>query len=517
VRELGPGTQRVNELVWSPDGTTLYAHESNYPRTEHGWFEYDPITGGRQPSRLMGSIHESMGASAGAIGGAGSFRNLSFGEGVAAFSASTGRGAGLFRVDLDTRNTRQVDSAPRFDATVWHPDGTLACVRGESRDLVLDCGGSGRLIADGVYDRVVIDRAGRIVFARPDESGTLDLWESDNGAEPRRLTRFGRDAYAPYLIGDGELLFRVQDYRISLATIDAAGGEMQTVTTFQSETPSWDRDGTRLAFTYGTWRRKMDDAHYPDIDQHVGIVELGGTLPAEAPHQVVRSSYSEDQGMHWSPDGRWIVLHSHADSTDDLWLQPADGSLPAWPITEGGHETGWPRWSEDGRTIIYPTEMDDGTGRRRGRLLSLDIDPITGEVVRPAEPVPLMDYDGSVSFAEFASDGEHVYFESNDGIGQRSIRRVNLRGGTPEVIHRFESEQWFSAIAVSPDGQWLAYVAPGADGKFQLHRVPAVGGEAEQITIDATDKTHPTWSPAGDRIAFSVFNYESSFWRLRRR
>ncbi len=517
VRELGPGTQRVNELVWSLDSRTLYAHESNYPRTEHGWFEYDPITGDRAEAAAIKRMFGGVEASAGVAGiSSGQFRNLSFGPASAAATLTANGASRLLRFDLETGRARQIASSSRFHATAWHPDGTVACVRGEARELELDCGGSRNLVAANVYDRVVIDSSGRVVFARTDESGTLDLWESANGAEPHRLTRFARDAYAPYLVAGDEIVFRVQDYRISLATIPATGGEVQTVTTFQSETPSWDRTGDRLAFTFGTWRRKADDAHYPDIDQHIGIVEVGGELPASEPHHIVRSSYSEDQGMHWSPDGRWIVLHSHANATDDLWLQPADGSLPAWPITRGGHETGWPRWSDDGRTIIYPTEMDDGSGRVRGHVLSLEIDSETGEVVRPAEPIPLTDYDGSVNFAEFAPDGENIYFESHDGIGKRSLRRVSIAGGSPQVVHRYESEQWYSALAVSPDGRWLVYVAPGAHGKFQLYRVPAVGGEPEQLTVDDTDKTHPTWSPAGDRIAFSVFNYESSFWQLTR-
>jgi Tol biopolymer transport system component len=517
VVELGPGTQRVNELVWAPDSQLLYTHESNYARTHSEWYEYDPATGARRESRLLDPVIAALPDGPGASS-SGDLRALSFASGgavAAAVLAGTG-GQTLYRVDLGEGIATGQMRASRIWATAWHPDGTIGCVHGQDRMLSLDCGGALVDLAPDIYGPIAFDPEGVAIAARPDDTGTLDLWEMRRDQEPRRLTRFARDAYAPTVLANGEVVFRVQEYRIFLATVAAAGGSAAAVTAFQSETPSWDWTGTRLAFTYGSWRRIIDDAHYPDISQHVGIVELDRDLPAAAPHHTVRSSYSEDQGMHWSPNGRWIVLHSHADGTDDLWLQPADGSAAAHPITGGGYETGWPRWSADGATIIYPTEVDDGAGGRRGALMTLGIDPETGAVTVPATALPMTAYGGSVTFAEFAPSGDAIYFESNDGIGERSIRRVQRRGGQPELVHAFKSRQWFSGIGVSPDGAWIAFIAPGPDGYFQVFRVSTVGGSVEQLTSDPTDKTQPTWSPGGDQVAFSTFTYQSHFWRLRR-
>lgn len=50
---------------------------------------------------------------------------------------------------------------------------------------------------------------------------------------------------------------------------------------------------------------------------------------------------------------------------------------------------------------------------------------------------------------------------------------------------------------------------------MQLFKVPSEGGEAVQVTFDASDKTHPSWSPRGDDIAFTVFRYRSHcFWLI---
>ena len=62
-----------------------------------------------------------------------------------------------------------------------------------------------------------------------------------------------------------------------------SGGPSRPFATFQSETPSWSPDGRRLGITYGTWRRVIDDAHYPDIAQDAGII--GPMQPARAPSE----------------------------------------------------------------------------------------------------------------------------------------------------------------------------------------------------------------------------------------
>jgi len=361
---------------------------------------------------------------------------------------------------------------------------------------------------------IAFDGPSAAFVGRPNDLGTLDLWRLDlaTGAA-ERLTDFARDTYAPYALSDGRVLFKLQQYSTTIARVDAAGGTPVSVTTFQSETPSWDWAGERIAFTFGSWRRSIDDAEYPDIAQHVGTVSIANGV-ASAPEVVVRRSYSEDQAMHWSPNGRWIVLHSHANGTDDLWLQPADGSATAKPITSGGNETGWPRFSPDGRWIVYPTDYRGPDGDRLGLLQLIGFDQERGEVTQPRREVELIGFEGQAIFAEFAPDSRTIYFEAMHGVGERAIWRVDRDGGKPELVHRFGSPQWFSGISLSPDAANVAYIAPAPDGHLQLFRVPVAGGEPTQITFDPSDKTHPAWSPGGDQIAFTVFRYLAHFWLL---
>jgi hypothetical protein len=351
-----------------------------------------------------------------------------------------------------------------------------------------------------------------LYFASPNERDTLDLWsfrESDGRLE--RLTNFARDTYAPSVDDAGRLLFKVQDYRTFLAMAPAAGGETTALTTFQSETPSWDTTSGRIAFTFGNWRRVLDDRNYPDISQHVGFIRLDASLPAEAPHGIVSASTSEDQGQAFSPDGKWIAFHSHYGPSDDIWIVPSDRSKAPRQLTEGGYETGWPRWSSDGRFVLYSTAK----GREApGRAYVLRVAGETGELLEPESEVPLRDFTGEVSHAEWIDGSDEIAIEVLLAPGRKGIYRVSRDGGRPRRVHEFECEERTSAISASPDGKWIAYVAPGPSGYQQVFRVPAKGGTPEQLTFDPSNKTHPAYSPDGTRIAFTVWQYEAQFWIL---
>ncbi len=186
------------------------------------------------------------------------------------------------------------------------------------------------------------------------------------------------------------------------------------------------------------------------------------------------------------------------------------------PITSGGDETSWPRFSPDGRWIVYNTDHRSAAGDRFGLLQLVGYDQDSGAITQSQREIELTDFDGRATFAEFGPDSRTIFFEAMHGVGERAIWKVDRDGGRPELIHRFASEQWFTGFTVSPDGASVAYIAPASDGHMQLFKVSAAGGEPVQLTTDPSDKTHPSWSPRGDQIAFTVFRYLAHFWLLER-
>ena len=135
-----------------------------------------------------------------------------------------------------------------------------------------------------------------------------------------------------------------------------------------------------------------------------------------------------------------------------IWLMAADGS-GARQISEDGHETGWARWSPDGRFVVFTSYRRDESGARHGGLYVIGVDQETGEVAAPQQQVPLGGFDQDVIQAEWADSGETLLFEAAEAVGRKSLWTVPRDGGEPARFHEFGSDQIHSGIGVSPDGR----------------------------------------------------------------
>lgn len=503
---FGPGVNAIRQLIWMGSSHAAAVLERSFDRSQSQWFRYDFESGERhvmwQPG--ISSVYSE----------------LAFDRESDRASGVVGRRGAQHLVEVDLTNGMIGDtlaSAPRIGYPTFMPDGGVACLvlSDHGQDLQMPCGTEPELWALHVYGRYAFSPDGKVLYySKPDERSRLDVWKRDlsSGAE-QRLSFFDRDGYAPTIASDGTLLLKTQDYGLFVAMADADGGWSEPVTSFLSETPMWDWPGDKLSFTWGDWRRQTDDIHYPDISQHVGYVDVTGELPASEPDAIVRQSYSEDQSLHWSPNGKWIVLHSHVNG-DDIWLMPADLSEEAVQISEGGSETGWPRWSADGRFIQFASYRRLPEGGRRSDLFVIEIDQESGEILMGATPVDLGDFPHDAQHGEWLGDSDTIVFEGASEANKKQIYTVPRTGGTPELIHEFDSPQVFSGISASQDGKWIAYVAPGEGDWLQIFRVSSDGGEGEQITLDPTHKTQPAYSPDGSKIAFTVFSFQVHFWAI---
>jgi Tol biopolymer transport system component len=496
-----PGAAQIRNIAWSPDDRTILADGNE---TQTGWAAYDRVAGTR---RELWASDDRMSE----------LRQLAWsadGQSIAAVV----NGEELRILSAAGSVSRTQNLAHRIAFPAWTPGGTVACVEtidGRSR-VTIPCGGAAvRTDPDlDVYGPIAFAPDGRTMYvAFANGAGTVDLWAAPTaGGRARRLTSFARDSYAPSVAADGTVLFRVQSYRTVVAIAPAEGGLSRALATFQSETPSWAPDGLRLGITYGTWRRVIDDAHYPDIAQDAGIVGVNPDQPAAAPSGVVHASVSEDQALCWSPNGRWIAFHSHKDQSDDIWLRPAAGETAPERISflGRGAEVGWPRWAPDGKWILF-----DGNNRtsHRSVMWVVGVDQETGTVTSQPSAITVSGVDAEVSHAEWLPDSAHVAVLGKEAPGRHVIYTVSRDGGEARIVHRLASEHDAPGLAVSPDGRDVAFIAPSADGFFQVFRLPLAGGTPVAVTTDPSHKTQPAWSPDGRRIAFTVWDYESQFWR----
>ena len=504
VVELPAGEAQIRHLAWHPDSRRILA----------GGELYDIVARTRQPVWPNGgelSTREATDILRQAVWSP---------DGRSLAAILDGRdGTALWIVPAGGGLAQVTKLATRASFPAWTPGGKVAClalVDGRSR-VTIPCGQA------PVRPNPDLDAYGPMAFA-PDGTtvyvgmanagGTLDLYAAPtSGGRARRLTAFSRDSYAPTVAADGTVLFKTQSYRTAVATAPADGGPARSLAAFQSETPSWDPSGKWLGITYGTWRRVVDDAKYPDIAQEVGIISADAAEPAAAPSRIVHDSNSEDQSLCWSPNGKWIAFHSHKDQSDDIWLRAADGDGPARRISNLGRgaETGWPRWSPDGSWLLF-----DGASRKTKRsvLYVIAVDEDTGDV--PGEPteIDIPGLDAEISHGEWLPDSKSIVAVVKEGAGRHAIVVVPRTGVDVRIVRQFASEHDAPGLGVSPNGRELAFIAPAADGFFQVFRTPIDGGEPRQVTTDPSNKTQPAWSPDGRRLAFTVWSYEAQLWSL---
>ena len=273
-----------------------------------------------------------------------------------------------------------------------------------------------------------------LYFGAPNSSGTLDLWSRPVAGGPCHAAQgaYSRDAHAPSAAKDGLILFKQQDDRTFIASAQSGGGATTQLTTFPSENavlPSL--IGKSIGITFGNWRRMVDDFHYPDIAQDVGIVSLTAPLPAPEPARIVYASKAEDQSLCWSPNGRWIVFQSHKDQSDDLWLQPR-----GWIRRAGSDHTFRPRRGNRLAALVarWPFHCGGSPAERRasGRAARwVDrnaVDQETGKTKCPSQ-VRLQGFAEDISY-RVEPDGRSILFQAFHFPAQQGLYRVPREGGT---------------------------------------------------------------------------------------
>ena len=478
VAELPPCNATIRHLTWLPDDRTIVV-DSGDPRAR--WWSYDVAMRTRQalwPQKAM-LIGKSLESGKSVEIPLAKLEQLvwSADNRKVAGVAHTATGTELWMLNADGTNGEVLSSSASLAFPAWTPDDRLACLSYSegSQRLSLPCGVKLSEPPGVAYGPVAFSPDGKQIYVGvPNTQGTLDLWSRPAaGSGPgTQLTRFANDTYAPSVARTGTVLFKRSDYRTFVAVTPANGGSVTPLALFQSETPNWSPKGDQIALTFGSWRRVVDDFHYPDIAQDIGIIPSAGTTPARAPARVVLASPSEDQSLCWSPNGKWMALHSHKDLSDDVWLQPADGSAEPKLLTHFGRgsETDWPRWSSDGKWVLVAA-YKRGEAPLRHVLYLIGVDQSTGAVARPPQEIPLEGFTDEITHAEWASGSEGVVFQAYREGNQQTFYVVPSTGGRPTPVFHFKSDQHVAGFSVSPDGVWIAYVAPASDGYMQLFRV----------------------------------------------
>jgi TolB protein len=144
-----------------------------------------------------------------------------------------------------------------------------------------------------------------------------------------------------------------------------------------------------------------------------------------------------------------------------------------------------PRWSPDGRKIVY-------TSYKNLFPDVLEVDLYTGQRLR------LASYPGLNTGAAFSPDGLSIALTLSK-TGNPELYTMDAQGGNlRQLTHTRGGE---SSPTWSPDGQAIAYVSDDS-GAPQIWKMSKDGGAASRMTVSPSYNTEPDWSrpPANSEV-----------------
>jgi eukaryotic-like serine/threonine-protein kinase len=201
------------------------------------------------------------------------------------------------------------------------------------------------------------------------------------------------------------------------------------------------------------------------------------------------SSTLPDLDPEFSPDGSKIAFASARSGVEqEIWIAQSDGS-GAMLLTRGaaGRNRGSPRWSHDGKRIVFDSASDDAVRR--------------AYVMDATGGAPRLVSDAHANYPSWSHDDKWIYFASNRS-GRVEVWRVAADGGAPEQVTRSGG----TAPRVSPDGRTLYYRRGTA---LYATMLDGLDGGPEQLIADGLIGLAAAYLPFGNEI-FVVVRPEPS-------
>jgi Tol biopolymer transport system component len=284
------------------------------------------------------------------------------------FAAPAGDAMALWSVRLPVRS-RKIAGPPRqlaidtgsVSQPVTIPGGPLvfSTLSGNESlwEVPLDAAGRARgaarvLVANEPYEGLhSLSADGRRLVFVSRRLGRPDLWVRDleSGVEKALTATPAVESY-PVISRDGtRVVYEASTQAGSILYEVAASGGLPREICHECGWPTdWSADGRFVVLQH----RQTAHAWLGVLDRKTGVQ---AEILSHAEYTVYRG--------HISPDGRWIVFHTARLGSTREFVAPFRGLTPVpyeeWiPLTSGEHRVDAPRWSPDGKSIVYVSDRD---------------------------------------------------------------------------------------------------------------------------------------------------------------
>ena len=213
----------------------------------------------------------------------------------------------------------------------------------------------------------------------------------------------------------------------------------------------------------------------------------------------------------WSPNGKRIAFMSNRDGdfldegpnipAYEIYVIDADGDN-LQNLTNNPNDDRFPSWSPDGKRIVFAS----WDGKFRNFVVDFEIYVIDadGDNLQNLTNNPNDD-----RFPSWSPDGKRIVFSSERAghfrgkVGITSeIYMMDADGGNQQRLTENRNNDFYPSW--SPDGQRIAFSSDrrGDFENFEIYVMDADGGNQQNLTNNRGDDSSPSWSPDGKRIAF---------------
>ena len=202
-----------------------------------------------------------------------------------------------------------------------------------------------------------------------------------------------------------------------------------------------------------------------------------------------------------SPDGSQVayvvtsVLEEENRRHSEIWLTAADGSGDPMRVTSPSFSASSPRWSPEGRYLVFTSSRPGPDGSREGSTWFLRMDRPAGE----ASQLP-----GLGGSPVFSPDGRWIAF-TRPTPPPPPPERSYASDFERRTVERFDGRvyDWmnyrFDRRGYLPDPR-----DPNATPPREVYLLPSEGGGPRQLTELGFDASGLAWSPDSRQLAFTA-------------
>jgi len=201
---------------------------------------------------------------------------------------------------------------------------------------------------------------------------------------------------------------------------------------------------------------------------------------------------SNERTPRWSPDGRRLIFASDRDGNRELYVMDlslavsGEGDAALVNLTQHPAPDWQPAWSPDGNRVAFSSHRDDNW-----EIYVVDVDG--GNLER------LTDHSESDFSPSWSPDGRQLVFASRRYV-DADLFAIDVETGELTQLTQGELNEFDPAW--SPDGKWIAYVTQIGD-QGDVHVMRADGADPINLTNSPyANDFQPTWTPDGQWVVF---------------